>query len=198
MAGWSKGRGRKVRQGDFDCGLAQAEKEKKNKQEMKRARVFIWPLFVLLVVSLFFAVEYFLFKQQKDSTAPTKSVITEVGQVKFVYDGDTLLLANGEKVRLLGIDTPEEGERCFEEAKKYLLNLVLKKEVMLKAGDQDRDKYGRLLRWVFIDGQNVNLSLLEKGLARVYYGLPRSSNFSDLVEIERQARASKTGCLWSD
>ncbi len=162
---------------------------------MKRAKVFIWPLSVLLVASIFFAVEYFFLKNKENSELPLEQQTREVARVKFVYDGDTILIEGNQKVRLLGIDAPEKGEKCYQEAKEYLLNLVLKKEVALQREGQNKDKYGRLLRWVFVDDQNVNLLLLKEGLARVFYGSSWDS-IDYLVKLQDEAKREGRGCLW--
>ncbi len=118
--------------------------------------------------------------------------------VKFVYDGDTILLDNNQKVRLLGIDAPEKGEKCYQEAKDKLFDLVFRKKVALVKSGDDKDKYGRLLRFVYLDGVNINLLLLRQGFVRVYYGFPRSNDFEYLLTLERQAKRAQQGCLWSD
>ncbi len=163
---------------------------------MKRTKVFIWSLSVLLVVSIFFAVEYFFLKNRENIEPLSQPTKKETARVKFVYDGDTILIDSNQKVRLLGIDAPEKGERCYQAAKDYLLDLVLNKEVVLIGGKRDKDQYERLLRWVFVDGHNVNLLLLKEGLARVYYGFPRSGKLDYLAELENEAQRGGRGCLW--
>lgn len=90
--------------------------------------------------------------------------------VTKVVDGDTVWvkLSNGseEKVRLIGIDTPETGQCGFEEAKQELEQLVRNQEVSLVVGtSDDRDQYERLLRYVDIDGLDTGLELIKQGLA---------------------------------
>lgn len=116
--------------------------------------------------------------------------------VKSVFDGDSILLANGEEVRLLGIDSTEFGEECFAEAKQYLSGKILNKQIKLTTGTEDRDKYDRLLRWVWSDNENINIKLVEEGLAKAYlYG---ELEFADaLIDAEAQARDEGSGCLWS-
>lgn len=89
--------------------------------------------------------------------------------VTHVVDGDTIDLDSGETVRLVGIDTPERGECGFGPAQSALKRLVLGKEVTLVASDEDADKYGRLLRFVEVDGLDVGLRLIRKGLAIARY-----------------------------
>lgn len=87
-------------------------------------------------------------------------------KVTKVIDGDTIELLNGERVRLIGIDAPEYGEPGFDEAKEELEELVLYRCVELKKGKVDRDKYGRLLRYVYVGGVDVNVVMVKGGLAR--------------------------------
>jgi micrococcal nuclease len=119
----------------------------------------------------------------------------EQAVVARVIDGDTLELEGGERVRLIGIDTPEKGEECFEEAKKGLERLVLGRSVLLAKDVSERDKYGRLVRFVYLDGLLVNLVLVEEGFAHSFEYNPDTSLAPAFRESE--ARASvKGGCLW--
>jgi endonuclease YncB( thermonuclease family) len=69
-----------------------------------------------------------------------------------VYDGDTLELENGEVVRLIGIDSPEHSDPGGDIARDYLSALVLNRRVILVPGNEERDDYGRLLRYVYVKG----------------------------------------------
>jgi endonuclease YncB( thermonuclease family) len=89
--------------------------------------------------------------------------------VTRIVDGDTLELGNGEVVRLVGIDTPETGECGFEPAADSLARLVLGKPVTLGESDEDRDRYGRLLRYVDVGNQDAGLRLIKNGLAVARY-----------------------------
>lgn len=93
--------------------------------------------------------------------------------VSGVVDGDTLDVArngNYERVRVIGIDTPESGVCGYSEAGNTLRAMVLDRDVMLSPGAvDDRDKYGRILRYVDVDGADVGLALLEQGLAIARY-----------------------------
>lgn len=114
-----------------------------------------------------------------------------------VVDGDTFILPSGKKVRLLGIDAPERGERCFNEATRELRGLIENKAVRLEKGAEPLDQYCRYLRYVFIDNQNVSRHLLEKGLARTYFGRADTERFiSEFEEQEGQAKQEGRGCLW--
>lgn len=91
----------------------------------------------------------------------------ETGIVERVIDGDTLVV-NSTSVRLLGINTPEKGEKYASEAKEFLEEKTLGKLIKMKSGKDDRDLYDRKLRYIFSDG-NVNLELVRNGFANYYF-----------------------------
>lgn len=91
-----------------------------------------------------------------------------------VVDGDTMWVqadgADRVKVRTIGYDTPEQGECGFEDATNYLTNLIEGKEVTLESGGaSDVDKYGRLLRYVNVNGKDLGTTMIEAGLAIARY-----------------------------
>lgn len=94
----------------------------------------------------------------------------ETAKVSWVIDGDTFVTNSGERVRLIGIDTPEmngPNSRKAKTAKKYLKDLILYREVILEYDRQQRGPYGRLLAYVQFDGTLVNCQLLRTGLAEI-------------------------------
>lgn len=98
-----------------------------------------------------------------------------------VIDGDTIVVSidgTEERVRLVGIDTPEEGMCGFEEATRGLELLLSSTNVgLVEAGVSDRDQFDRLLRYLEIDGSDLGLELIRAGLAEAAYdsrtGYPR-------------------------
>lgn len=120
--------------------------------------------------------------------------------VSYVLDGDTIQLSDGERVRLAGINTPEAGEKCYEEAKNALEGLLLGKNVRLEPDVEDKDRYGRLLRYVYIDmgGQElfVNSWLVSNGYAISYPVEPDTKYQDGLNHNEEIAKINKEGCLW--
>jgi len=92
-----------------------------------------------------------------------------------VIDGDTIIVSTGEHVRLIGIDTPDSGECGELEASQYLSDRILGKYVDLISDPltDDKDQYGRLLRYVEYDGIDMNLELVKAGYADsfVYHDL---------------------------
>lgn len=94
-------------------------------------------------------------------------------RVVNVVDGDTVDVQRGkeyQRIRVIGIDTPERGDCGFGPASSALSRIVLGKKVQLSAGAvDDRDRYGRLLRYVDVGGRDAGLALLEAGLAIARY-----------------------------
>jgi endonuclease YncB( thermonuclease family) len=86
-----------------------------------------------------------------------------------VIDGDTFRLETGETVRLISIDAPELSQPGGEESLEYLAQLILNKGVTLEKGDEDRDKYSRLLRFVYVDNICVNEEMIRRGYAEARY-----------------------------
>ncbi|MDQ4052250.1 MAG: thermonuclease family protein [Actinomycetota bacterium] len=90
-------------------------------------------------------------------------------RVRSVTDGDTVLLGNGDSVRLVGVDAPEKGECGSERASELLSRLTLGEQVRLTAPVDDRDRYGRLLRYVDVGDTDAGIRLIGSGLAIARY-----------------------------
>ena len=120
--------------------------------------------------------------------------------VTKVVDGDTLDLNNNERIRMSGINTPETGECYYQEAKDKLTDLVLHKEVYTEKDRSDKDKYGRILRYVYLNETElvfVNGALVEGGFARVYDKYKSDTKrYNELKKIESGAKENKLG-VWS-
>ena len=121
--------------------------------------------------------------------------------VKRVIDGDTLLLSNRERVRLIGVDTPETKhpqkpvERFGKEAYLFTKRMVEGKEVRLEFDWQKRDKYGRLLAYVYLtDGTFLNAEIIKQGYGFAYTRFP-FKYLEEFRKYEREARDNKRG-LW--
>jgi len=147
----------------------------------KRIQIFLPFLFIILLSS-------FLYGQ-------------DVVRVKRVIDGDTILLANGERVRLIGVNTPETKhpqkpvERFGKEASLFTKRMVEGKEVRLEFDWQKRDKFGRLLAYVYLmDGTFLNAEIIKQGYGFAYTKYP-FKYLEEFRQYEREARESKRG-LW--
>lgn len=134
------------------------------------------------------------------SARPTVASAT-TARVARVVDGDTIVLSSGVRVRLVQVDTPEVGTgECFSRAAARDLRamLVPGAAVTLVADSRlDRvDRYGRLLRYVFHGGRNLNLELVRRGAATVwFYHGDRGRYASQLLAAATSARHARRG-LW--
>lgn len=115
--------------------------------------------------------------------------------VKEVVDGDTMILSDGSRVRLIGINTSEYGMYFYEEASEVLEAMVLGKEVILEKDISSVDKYGRLLRYVYVGDLFVNLEMVKRGFANAYTFPPDVKYTEKFLEAERYARENNLG-LW--
>lgn len=106
---------------------------------------------------------------------------SEEGRVTRIIDGDTVEIGN-ESIRLLGINTPEKGEIYYKEAKELLSGLVLNKTVRLEKEKEDKDLYGRKLRYIFLNNENINLKLIENGLANSYFPKGKTQHYQEFNE----------------
>lgn len=129
------------------------------------------------------------------------SVISNVVKVIRVIDGDTIEIEGGERIRYIGVDTPETVDprkpvQCFGiEASNKNKELVEGKMARLEKDITDRDKYNRLLRYVWVGDTFVNLELIKQGFAYSSSYSP-DIKYQDLfVKTQREAREMKRG-LW--
>ncbi len=88
-----------------------------------------------------------------------------------VIDGDTFEMNTGQMIRLLCVDAPEQGQENYEEARSFLEHLILHRNVRLENADleSDKDKYGRLLRFVYVNISNREI-FVNKEIVRLEYG----------------------------
>ena len=120
-------------------------------------------------------------------------------RVRRAVDGDTIQLENGERVRFIGIDTPEmhESDKLYRDAQRtkqdiavikelgrrawqFTKNLVEGKQVSLEFDVEKHDKYGRLLAYVYLkDGTFVNAKIVQEGYASLLT-IPPNVNYADL------------------
>jgi len=136
--------------------------------------------------------------------------------VERVVDGDTVKLSDGERVRLIGIDTPElhysnkllaDSRRSHKDietiqgfgmdAKKYVQSLVFGKRVRLEYDVEKRDAYGRILAYVYLgDGTFVNGKIVRDGYAQTMTIPPNVKYADHFLKMQREAREAKRG-LWA-
>ena len=115
-------------------------------------------------------------------------------EVTRVVDGDTFEIEEAV-VRLLCIDAPEKRSPFYLNAKERLRELVDGTYIILEEGSVDKDIYGRLLRYVYVDNVSVNEQLVREGLARAYIYNQTENNCSRMIELEAKAIEDGLG-MW--
>jgi micrococcal nuclease len=150
-----------------------------------------WKKLLAVAFAIIFVFSLVYFAQ--NLVKPKTSSIARVSQV---IDGDTFELTNGQKVRLLGIDTPEKGQHYYGEASSRLEQLVKGKEVFLEKDVSNRDSYGRLLRYVYVGSLFVNLQMVKEGYAQALVVAPNLKYSAVFLKAENETRAKGIG-IWS-
>ncbi len=151
---------------------------------------FLMILFLVGVVALL--VYIFAFGQPYSQTVDKG----RMAKVAKVIDGDTVELENGTRVRYIGIDTPEKGDPYSVRATDYNEDLVYSKEVWLEYGVERYDHYNRLLAYVWVNSEMVNLKLVKEGLARSYPVEPNTSYQYEFEMAEFEAKQARKN-IWS-
>lgn len=157
-------------------------------------------LFLVFLIILAYGINLFL--------SPSLGQFEAYTVIK-VSDGDTIW-ANNEKIRIIGINTPEikNKEKFSKEAKDLTESLILNKKVYLEKDLEERDQYNRLLRYVWlrepekinreeIEKNTIEGILLSKGYARVYTFKPNTKYRKYFKEIEDKAKKEKVG-MWKN
>lgn len=144
---------------------------------------------------------------QVTRTASINDKATVTARVTRVVDGDTLEVqidGKKERVRLIGIDTPEsvhpDASKNIEAGKialEFTRSKLEGKEVELEFDVQERDQYGRLLAYIYLDGLMFNKTLLEMGYARLATYPPNVKYLDDFTKIQEEARKNNKG-FWSE
>lgn len=131
--------------------------------------------------------------------APSEEPLTgDRSIVRRVNDGDTLTLGNGDKVRLLQIDAPELVRDCYgRESLGALRKLVAEGTAVTLVRDatlDSEDRYGRLLRYVFVGARNVNVELVRRGAASPYFFRKQRGRYAkELLAAVEVARSRHAG-----
>jgi len=149
----------------------------------KRAIAFFVP-FVLLLLGYLLVLPPWASAQDPGGTF----------EVKRVVDGDTIVLADGRRVRYLGINTPERGEPFWREARDYNERKVRGKLITLEFGQVKEDTYGRTLAYCSVGGEMVNAQLLKAGLAH-FFVLEPITYYNHFRRLQEEARAKGLG-IW--
>jgi micrococcal nuclease len=122
--------------------------------------------------------------------------------VRWVIDGDTLILKDGRRVRYIGINAPEtahekrKAEPYANKARSFNINLVARKKVRLEYDQVRKDDYGRQLAYVYLkDGTFVNRAMLSEGLAYCYTFFPNDRYRDNFLKAQRKAMQDRNG-IW--
>ena len=119
-------------------------------------------------------------------------------QVLRVIDGDTIVVSRGQRVRYIGVDTPEVGDDpqyYGPEAAIFNDQLLAGRKVYLEKDVSEKDRFGRLLRFVYAGGILVNAELVREGYARAKVYPPDTRHAQCFAALEQEAREGKRG-IW--
>lgn len=152
----------------------------------KRKQIFL----LIFLILLLFTINYpFLDKKVENFLTNSKVV-----KIDRVIDGDTVVF-NKTSVRLLGINSPERNEPYYLEAKEFLEELILNKTVRLDFGKEKYDRYNRLLAYISLNQENINLKLVEQGFANFYFPSGKDARYNDfLASWEKCIESNKDLC----
>ncbi len=139
-----------------------------------------------------------ILEQPNISTTTVQNLPTKE-KVKRVIDGDTIELANGQIVRYIGVNAPNNGQPFEEEATEANAKLVQNKTIILEYDAYTSDRFGRVLAYPIVDGKNVVVELARKGLVKVtIYQDRRKLKYQDeLLKAQEEAKKKKRG-IWSE
>ena len=159
----------------------------------------VGPILLLIGLALGFVVGG-ITKPDVPTLSQTEQPATQT--VTRVIDGDTVELSSGQSVRLTGVSAPEIKEKFSQEAKTFLEEKLLNREVRLEyERGYEKDRFNRLNAYVFVGEEsmeeNVNESIIREGLAKVViYKKRRKLMYQDeLLEAESQAKKAKLN-IW--
>lgn len=162
---------------------------------------------LVIIVGLFIlgllAILYLLLQPDQSAITPGDNGPPpgDLARVEWVYDGDTIEVSlDGQTydVRYIGVDTPERDEYYYQEAFDFNMDLVRGETVILVRDVSDTDRYGRLLRYIYLpDGTFVNAELISSGMARLVTFPPDVAQTDHFKSLENEARRDGIG-MWSD
>lgn len=148
-------------------------------------------IFLILLIATISVFSLLAFKPSQTGNI----ILNETYSVQRVIDGDTFVLSSGDHVRLLNMDTPEKGQYYNKEATARMKQLAENKTVILEKDKTNKDKYGRLLRYAYVDGQMLELIMVREGFARSYLIMPDDKYYNKILEAENYAKSLGIG-IW--
>lgn len=161
-------------------------------------------LFIFIIVLVLVGLTG-IYKKPTSEVAPDKQVVQELppgtrepAKVQRIIDGDTFVIGNDVRVRILGIDAEEKDSPCYDAAKSRLEDAIDGQEVILESGSKDKDVYGRLLRYVFVGEENISETLVKEGLVAAEAPYEGGKYDAEIAALENYARLNKIGCKWAE
>src|SRR4030042_4069158 len=135
-----------------------------------------------------------ILEQPNISTTTVQNLPTKE-KVKRVIDGDTIELANGQIVRYVGVNAPDNGQPFEEEATEANQKLVQGKTVTFEYDAYTSDRFGRVLAYAIVGGKNVSIELVRQGLAKVtIYEDRRKLKYQDeLLKAQEEGKKKQLG-----
>jgi micrococcal nuclease len=140
---------------------------------MKQEKILLILIVILILTINYSWIDSFLVKAFEEDY--------EIGIVDRIVDGDTIIV-NESSVRLLGINSPEKGEIGYNEAKNFLEEEILEKEVKIYFGSDKTDRYGRKLCYVFLGTNNINLQSVREGYSNFYFPSGKDKYYNQFVK----------------
>ncbi|MEM3112859.1 MAG: thermonuclease family protein [Candidatus Pacearchaeota archaeon] len=150
----------------------------------KTIRFFIGIISIILFLLLYYLASF-------ENSVAEEKIVTKI------IDGDTIIVEGGETIRLIGIDCDEKGRECYDESKERIDTLLLNKKVRLGKDVENKDRYGRSLRYVFLDNENINIKMVKEGYCIARFESKDSKYKTDIQEAEKYAITNKVGCKWN-
>jgi micrococcal nuclease len=184
---------------------------KKNLKDTKVNKIILISL-TIFFIGIVFCLLVIYFSSRKTSNSSDKYIfisptiipnaILEKAVVSYIFDGDTVELSDGRRVRFIGIDTPEMNfdttkiPDCFAlEATDMTKKLLLNQEIEMEKDKEDKDKYGRLLRYVYSEKLFINDFLVRQGYAKSLTIPPDTKYAANFQTAQEQAQNAQRG-LW--
>ena len=146
---------------------------------------------ILLGVSLLILLSLIYYVSEETIIEKETKIVTKI------IDGDTIVVQGGQTIRLLDIDCDERGKTCYDDAKEYIETRLLNSEVELVSGSEDEDIYNRKLRYIFLNGVNINQELVEKGYCVARF-VSDNEFKAEIENAESYAISNRIGCKWGN
>jgi micrococcal nuclease len=166
-------------------------------RKLIESKVFLAIILAAFVIGFFHFLSLYI-SGPSDLVGYAAEDVWEQKLVTRIIDGDTVVIEGGHSVRLLGIDADERGYPCYGPAKDRLEELVLNREVYLESDGDDKDRYKRYLRYLILDGENINVKLVGEGLAIAYFYPENVKYREEITAAEEYAIDNNIGCKWSE